>query len=81
MAENEKKSRGSVLASYYGKTLILSDTNYYIIKGINPVGETIEFDIKYALHMPSYLFAMAAMNEVDLDSALDYIHSTWFDKK
>lgn len=73
-----EKKKGSVLASYYGKTLLLSDNKYFILKGQNPVGETIEFDPDYALPMPSYLFAMAAMNEQDLDSALDYIHSSWF---
>lgn len=75
MAEIRK---GSVLASYYGKTLIISDNKYYILKGQNPVGEVIEFDADTALPMPSYMFAIAAMNEQDLDSALDYIHSEWF---
>ncbi len=75
MADTKK---GSVLASYYGKTLLLSDNKYYILKGQNPVGEILEFNEADALPMPSYMFAMAAMNEQDLDSALDYIHSKWF---
>ncbi len=70
--------KGSVLASYYGKTLLISDNNYFILKGQNPIGAVIEFDPAKALPMPSYMFALAAMNEQDLDSALDYIHSKWF---
>lgn len=77
MAEKVMK-KGSVLAAYYGKTLILCENKYYILKGQMPVGETVEFDPDLALPMPSYLFAMAAMNEQDLDSALDYIQSKWF---
>lgn len=77
---NEKLT-GNVLASYYGKSLVISDNRYYILKGINPVGATIAFDSDKALPMPSYMFAMAAMNEQDLDSALDYIHAQWYKGK
>ena len=75
-----EKQIGGVLASYYNKTLLISNNRYYIIKGSNKVGSEIEFDTSDAIPMPSYMFAIAAMNEEDLDSTLDYIHSKWFDK-
>ena len=70
--------KGQVLASYYGKSLVISDNRYFILKGQHAPGEMVEFTESEALPMPSYLFALAALNEPDLDSALDYIHSRWF---
>ena len=75
---DDVRLRGQVLASYYGKALVIADNRYFILRGQHRLGETVEFTGAEALPMPSYLFGMAALNEPDLDSALDYIHSRWF---
>lgn len=74
------KIKGRVVASYYEKSLIeVAEGRYYIIKGLNPIGETVSFEPAAALLMPSFLFALAAMNEEDLTGTLDFIKSNWVD--
>lgn len=71
--------QGRVVASYYGKTLIQSDDNkYYIIHETHHVGDIISVHLNKALEMPSFMFAMAAMNEEDLDDTLSFIKDKWF---
>lgn len=86
MADKEKKTvksaliRGTVLAVSGDKVLVLVDgRKYYIIKGKDhSEGDTVEFDEKKSLPMPSYMFAIAAMAEPDLDSTLGEIKERWF---
>lgn len=75
-----RKIKGRVVASYYEKSLIeVEEGRYYIVKGLNPIGETISLDPANALLMPSFLFALAAMNEEDLTGTLEFIKSNWAD--
>lgn len=71
-------SRGNVLMVKGDKLLVLHKNRYYIIKGQAKVGDDIDFETRDALAMPSYLFAIAAMEEEDLDETLDFIQSEWF---
>lgn len=76
---SETKLVGRVLASYYGKTLIQTEADrYYIVKGTHHVGDTIEIECRKALAMPSFMFAMAAMNEENLDDTMSFIKDRWF---
>lgn len=75
----EEKLSGRVIASYYGKTLIQTDANkYFIIHSTHHVGDIISFQSSKALEMPSFMFAMAAMNEEDLDDTMSFIKDKWF---
>ncbi len=77
----EEKLTGSVLAVNGRKTLVLvNGRDYYILRDYeNPtIGENITFETKDSLPMPSYLFAIAALEEPDLDSVLSDIRSKWF---
>ena len=76
-----EKLKGTVLGSYYGKSLVIADNKYFILKGQNAVDSEVSFAEGDALPMPSYMFGMAALNEQDLDSALDYIHKKWYKNK
>lgn len=73
-----KKIEAPVLESYYGKSLVMLNDIYYIVRGTFNKGEVIVFDSENAIQMPSYLFAIAAMNEEDLDNTFDFIKSNWF---
>lgn len=72
--------KGNVVMSKSGKDLVLAGNKYYIIKGESPVGTDIEFDEEKSLPMPSYLFAIATMEEENLDDTLDFIQTQWFSK-
>ena len=71
---------GVVLMLKDNKVLLLCNNRYYILRGTFVVGEMIQFDPEDALLMPSYLFAIAAMEEDNLDDTLDFIQSKWFNK-
>lgn len=73
--------KGNVLLKRDDKLLVLSHNRYYIVKGEGQAGNDIEFNEKDALAMPSYLFAIAAMEEENLDKTLDFIHEQWFNNK
>jgi len=75
------KLKGTVLMSKDGKLLLLSDNRYFIAKGEAQNGDEVEFDSDDALPMPSYMFAIAAMEEENLDDTLDFIQSKWFSHK
>ncbi len=63
-----------------GKLFLLSDNKYYIAKGEGDNGDEFVFEGNDALPMPSYMFAIAAMEEENLDDTLDFIQSKWFNK-
>ncbi len=72
---------GVVLMIEGNKVLLLSQNRYYIILSeTGNVGDSIEFDPEKALPMPSYLFAIAAMAEENLDETLTFIQTKWFKK-
>jgi aminopeptidase N len=75
------KIKGTVLMVKDGKLLLLSNNKYYIAKGTANDGDTVEFESDDALPMPSYMFAIAAMEEENLDDTLDFIQSKWFSPK
>ncbi len=70
--------KGTVLMTKGEKLLLLADNRYFISKGSAKCGDTIDFDPKMALSMPSYMFAVAAMEEENLDETLDFIQDNWF---
>lgn len=71
---------GNVLIVKDDKLLVLSENCYYIVKGKAHVGDRIEFDLSNALAMPSYLFAIAAIEDGDLDNTMKFIQTEWFKK-
>ncbi len=73
--------KGNVLLKRDDKLLVLSRNRYYIVKGEGQMGSDVEFNEKDALPMPSYLFAIAAMEEENLDDTLNFIHEQWFANK
>lgn len=75
------KNKGTILMERDGKLLLLSKNKYYIVKGTGKEGDIAEFDIDQSLPMPSYMFAIAAMEEDNLDETLDFIQEKWFNKK
>lgn len=70
--------KGTILMSRKGKLLLLADNRYYIVQGVGAEGESIEFQPEQALAMPSYLFAIAAIEEENLDQTLSFIQEKWF---
>lgn len=72
------KFKGTVLMVKEGKLLVLSNNKYYIVKGETNDGDIVEFERDDALPMPSYMFAIAAMEEENLDDTLDFIQNQWF---
>lgn len=70
--------KGTVLMTKDDKILLLANNKYFISKGSANCGDVIEFDSDKALSMPSYMFAVAAMEEENLDETLDFIHGNWF---
>lgn len=70
---------GHVLCSYYGKSLLQNGKNYYIVNRYITPGEDVFFNLNEAIPMPSYLFALAAMQEEDLTDALKFIRKNWFE--
>lgn len=72
------KFKGTVLMVKEGKLLVLSNNKYYIVKGEANDGDIVEFERDDALPMPSYMFAIAAMEEENLDDTLDFIQNQWF---
>ena len=77
MAE-EKMIKGTVLSTSGSKTL--DGKMYYVLRNRKNdyVGQTLEFSENDSLPMPSYMFAIAAMAEPDLDSTLDQIKNRWY---
>ena len=71
---------GVVLMLKDNKVLLLCNNRSYILRGTYDVGQKIQFDPEDALQKPSYLFAIAAMEEENLDDTLDFIQSKWFNK-
>lgn len=80
--ENKSKMiKGTVLSTSGTKTLVLVNGRmYYVLRNRKNdyVGETLEFNELEALMMPSYMFAIAAMAEPDLDATLDQIKDRWY---
>lgn len=72
------KLQGTVLMVKADRLLLLAHNKYYIASGKAHEGDTVEFDADKALPMPSYMFAVAAMEEENLDDTLDFIHAKWF---
>ena len=70
--------KGTILMSRKGRLLLLSDNRYYIVNGTGAEGESYEFQPEQALSMPSYLFAIAAIEEENLDQTLEFIQEKWF---
>ncbi len=78
---DDNKLTGTVLAVSGNKTLVLVKGNeYYLLRNrVNDhINDTVEFRAADALPMPSYLFAIAALEEPDLDATLDRIRTKWF---
>lgn len=73
-----EKLSGNVLQVKGDKLLVLANNEYYILKGNNNVGDNITFDSSNALIMPSYMFAIAALEENNLDETLNFIKNKWF---
>ena len=69
---------GEILVVKDDKLLVLNNNRYYIVKGHGEVGDQVEFDLEKALPMPSYLFAIAAIEEEDLEQTMKFIKSEWF---
>lgn len=75
------KIKGTILMGRNGKELVLGENNkYYITKGEGKQGDYLEFDESDSLPMPSYMFAIAAMEEENLSETLNFIQNKWFDK-
>ncbi len=72
--------KGNILIVKDDKLLVLSDNCYYIVKGKGHVGDLLEFDLQTSLAMPSYLFAIAAIEDGDLDNTMKFIQTEWFKK-
>lgn len=74
--------KATVLIVKEDKSLVLSTEGlYYIIKRKCIEGESIMFDKEDALAMPSYLFAIAAIEDPSLDETMQFIKNEWFKKK
>lgn len=69
---------GHVICSYYGKSLLQNGKQYFIVKKCFVPGEDVFFDPQEAIEMPSYMFALAAMQEDDLTDTLKFIRKNWF---
>jgi hypothetical protein len=69
---------GEILVVKDDKLLVLNNNRYYIVKGHGEVGDQVEFDLEKALPMPSYLFAIAAIEDEDLEQTMKFIKSEWF---
>ncbi len=69
---------GEILVVKDDKLLVLNNNRYYIVKGQGEVGGQVEFDLEKALPMPSYLFAIAAIEDEDLEQTMKFIKSEWF---
>lgn len=72
--------KGKIIVGKEDKVLLVSDNCYYIVKGNGKLGDEVDFDEKKALSMPSYLFAIAAIEDPDLDNTMKFIQSEWFKK-
>ncbi len=78
---DENKRTGIVLATSKNKTLVLVDGHdYYLLRNRvqDKVNEELTFNVKDSLPMPSYLFAIAALEDADLDNTLNDIRTKWF---
>ncbi len=69
---------GDILVVKGDKILVVSNNRYYIVKSKGKVGDKVEFNMDEALAMPSYLFAIAALEEEDLEQTIKFIKSEWF---
>lgn len=78
---NEQKLMGTVLAISKNKVLVLvNGHDYYLIRNCvsGKVNEELTFNVKDSLPMPSYLFAIAALEDSNLDDTLNDIKTKWF---
>ena len=75
-----EKVKGNVVMIKDDKILYVFENKYYITKGEAKVGDTHTFDLKKSLPMPSYMFAIATMEEENLEDTLDFIKEQWFEK-
>ncbi|MDY5650198.1 MAG: hypothetical protein SPK64_04080 [Candidatus Enterosoma sp.] len=73
-----EKITGTVLQTKDEKLLVLANNKYYILKGDESAGDSITFDESQALIMPSYLFAIAALEEDNLTDTLKFIKNQWY---
>ena len=76
-----KNLKGKVTYVINQRIMVLVDGKYYVILNFNgkdKPGDDIEFDVDSSLPMPSYLFAVATINEPELPTALEEIHDHWF---
>lgn len=73
-----EKITGTVLQTKDEKLLVLANNKYYILKGDESIGDSITFDESQALIMPSYLFAIAALEEENLTDTLKFIKNQWY---
>lgn len=69
---------GHCICSYYGKSLLQNGKEYYIVNKYFIPGEDVFFNPNEAIAMPSYMFALAAMQEEDLTDTLKFIRKNWF---
>ena len=72
------KIKGNIVMVKDDKVLFVSENKYFIAKGDGHIGDTEEFDPKLCLPMPSYMFAIATMEEENLEDTLDFIKNKWF---
>ncbi len=74
------KLKGNIVMIKDDKILFVCQNKYYITKGKGHIGDEEEFDEKKCLPMPSYMFAIATMEEENLEETLDFIKDKWFDQ-
>ena len=68
-------SQGMIISTKENELLVLSKNRYYIIYGYGEDGDTVEFNVANALPMPSFLFALAALEDENLDDTLRYLQN------
>lgn len=76
-----QKLTGTVLAISKNKTLVLvNGHDYYLLRNRvdDKITDEVTFNVKDSLPMPSYLFAIAALEDADLDNTLNDIKTKWF---
>lgn len=78
--KNENTLEGSVLYTVGSRALVIVNSKYYVLLDCDgaEAGTTVRFKAEESLPMPSYLFAVATMQEPDIGKALEEIRSHWF---
>jgi hypothetical protein len=72
------KLKGNIVMIKDDKVLFVCENKYYIAKGKGHIGDVEEFNSDECLPMPSYMFAIATMEEENLEDTLDFIKNKWF---